>query len=59
MKIKMVINAPTWSVKEADAFGDLISKMLFDQTAYTLDKQPAFLASYDVEKPKKKAKRKK
>lgn len=61
MKINIVIKAPGWSAKEADAFANLIQQMLMDNSVATLD-SPAFVASYKASKmgkPKKKAKRKK
>lgn len=55
-KITLVIKAPSWSNKDADAFAEAIQQMLFDDAKATSN-APAFVASYKVEKAKKKAKR--
>lgn len=56
-KITLVIKAPSWSNKDADAFADAIRQMLLDEAMAAADKEPAFVASYKVEKALKKAKR--
>lgn len=58
MKITLVVKAPKWSTKNADAFAEAIQQMLFNEAMAAADESPAFVASYKVEKAKKrKAKR--
>lgn len=52
MKISIMIDAPKWSAKDADAFAEAVQRMLHEHAMFTLDNKPAFVASYKVKKAK-------